>query len=203
MTLSKPKQTGSGGLLGRILETPDLVAVVQSLDPRTLYRLVEQVGLEDVGEIITLASTAQIEKIFDDDLWHSKRIGRDETFDPERFGLWLQVLLEAGEEFAARRRTELDPDIVALGFCRLVLVVDVDQLAVAMADPGDDERILDKALESSLYHEFDQYQVISRRSDGWDAVVTVDNHLVNAWGGRPAGQASGAGGTIRRTAKRV
>jgi hypothetical protein len=42
MTLSKPTQTGSGGLLGRILETPDLVAVVQSLGPRMLYRLVEQ-----------------------------------------------------------------------------------------------------------------------------------------------------------------
>ena len=173
MKLSKPPAHESGSLLSRLLDTPDLVGVVQSLEPRLLYQLIEHVGLEDASEIITLASTAQIERIFDDDLWRSEKIGRDESFDPERFGLWLEVLLEAGEQFAARRLTELDPDIVTLGFCRLVLVVDLDQMSYAMQHPGRQQRRLDKALESSLYHEFDQYQVIARRHDGWDAVLSI------------------------------
>jgi len=173
MALIKSRQSGSHDLLGRILETPDLVAVVQSLEPRALYQLVEKVGLEDAGAIIELASTAQLERIFDDDLWRSDRIGHDERFDPERFGLWLEILLEAGEEFAVRRLTDLDPDIVTFGFCKLVLVVDVDRLAIAMANPGAYQRMLLKAMESTLYHEFDQYQVIARNSDGWDAVLSI------------------------------
>jgi hypothetical protein len=133
----------------------------------------KRLGIEDAGAIIELASTAQLERIFDDDLWRSDRIGHDERFDPERFGLWLEILLEAGEEFAVRSLTDLDPDIVTLGFCKLVLVVDVDRLAIAMANPGAYERMLHKAMESTLYHEFDQYQVIARNSDGWDAVLSI------------------------------
>lgn len=165
----------SHALLDYILEEPQLVAAVQRLEPAVLTRLIEHVGLEDAGDIAALATTEQLERVFDEDLWKSERPGVDESFDADRFGLWLAVLVEQGAAFAAKKLAEMDQDLVTLGLSRHLFVIDIEQLAQRMsnADRGDEEDQLDKQLESGLYHEFEQYRVISRNHRSWEAIFAV------------------------------
>lgn len=160
-------------LLARMLEESSLVARVRELDAPTLCRVVRHVGLEDAGEIIGLATTEQLRDVFDEDLWESDEPGQDEAFDADRFALWLEILLESGEAFVADKLTELPEEVVTLGFQRQVLVIDLDALAVEMADRHRDVDLVEKALESCLYEEIDAYRIIARRHEHWDAVVAV------------------------------
>jgi hypothetical protein len=75
---------GPRALLARVLDQPDLVRTVQALEPRTLGKLIEHVGLEDAGELIALATTDQLGRIFDEELWSASRPGEAERFSPER-----------------------------------------------------------------------------------------------------------------------
>jgi hypothetical protein len=157
-------------LLMRILERPGLVAAVRELPGAVLGRLIDRVGLEDAGELVALASTAQLERVFDDDLWRAERAGGDETFRPERFALWLRIMFEAGEEALVRRLCELPPDLVALAIHRLVLVVDLDVLEEQLS-PGDEEaQALEQALDNSAFEEWEEFRVIAREPDAWDDV---------------------------------
>ena len=162
-------------VLARVLEQPELVTLVQSLEPRILGGLIGKIGLPDSGELIALATTEQIERIFDQDLWRSPRPGKDETFDGERFGLWLEVMLEAGPGFAACKLVELDEDLVTLALSRRLLVIDIDALAATMsqADRSAEDDLIDKALESTLSLELEEFRLIAREPDGWDALVAV------------------------------
>jgi hypothetical protein len=160
-------------LVRRILEQPSMVAAVESLAPQVLGRVIADLGLEDAGDIVALATTAQLAGIFDEDLWHSASPGKDEAFDADRFALWLEVMLEAGEAFAVRKLVELPEDLVTLAFHRQVLVINIEELAVrvsarAGANPSDDDVQVEKALESCLAEEIGEYRVISRRHQSWD-----------------------------------
>jgi hypothetical protein len=162
-------------LLQRILDQPNLVAAVQALPPQVLGRVIAHVGLEDAGEIVALATTSQLTGIFDDDLWHSGKPGKDETFDADRFALWLEVMLEAGEAFAAQTLAELPEDLVTLAFHRQVLVINIEELAISMSsrpnpDPLDDDAQVEKALESCLAEELGEYRIISRHHESWDTL---------------------------------
>lgn len=160
----------STALLLRILERPGLVAAVRALPGAVLGQLIERVGLEDAGALVALASTEQLERIFDADLWRPDRAGGDETFRPERFALWLRVMLEAGEAPTVQRLCELPQDLVALAVHRLVLVVDIDLLDEQLA-PGDEEaEAIAGALENSVCEEWEEFRVIARDPDAWDDV---------------------------------
>jgi hypothetical protein len=171
------KGVGTRSLLNRILESPEQVSALQNLPPPTLARLIHHVGLEDSGELVALATTQQLARIFDEDLWRSERPGREERFDPERFGLWLEVLLEMGADRAAARLAEMDEDFVTFALSGQILVLDLDALAMSRLGSGEgpdvDEALVDKALESSLSHELDRFLLISRRPESWDAVLSV------------------------------
>lgn len=173
----------AGKLLAVMLDTPDLVHVVQSLPPRVLARVIEHVGLEDAGELVALVTNQQLEDVFDHDLWRSEKPGEDETFDADRFVLWLSLLLESGEEFAARKLLDMDQDLVALALCKQLLVLDVERLDAAIAEPGIGAGVLiDKVLESSLTQEVEGYLLVARREDGFDTLIQLlttldrDNH---------------------------
>jgi hypothetical protein len=160
----------STDLLMRILERPGLVAAVRELPGAVLGKLIDRIGLEDAGDLVALASTAQLERIFDDDLWRADRAGSDETFRPERFALWLRVMLDAGEESLVQRLGELPPDLVALAVHRLVLVMDMDVLEEQLR-PGDEEaEALGHALEMSAVEEWEEFRLIARDPDVWDDV---------------------------------
>src|SRR5690349_15377716 len=113
-SLSRHDELPSTQLLLRILERPGLVAAVRELPGAVLGKLIDRIGLEDAGELVALASTEQLERVFDDDLWRADRAGADETFRPERFALWLRVMADAGEEALVERLCELPQGLVAL-----------------------------------------------------------------------------------------
>jgi Family of unknown function (DUF6178) len=163
----------SSKLLARLLEAPALADQIQSLPPAVLAKLVDHVGLEDAGEIVALATTEQLETVFDDHLWTNDRPGVEERFDDERFVVWLEAMLEAGDALVAEKLSELPEDLVALAFHRRILVVPLDALMNELGADADDADATEKALSNRLSEEFDEYQVIARGSDGWDAVLAT------------------------------
>jgi hypothetical protein len=168
------KYSGTHALLSRLLDQPNLVAAVQALPAPVLGKLIQHIGLEDCGEIVALATTEQLRGIFDDDLWRSERPGKDETFDARRFALWLEIMLEAGEAFAAHKLAELPEDLVTLALSRHILAINIEEMAIAMSDRhADDDGLTEKALESCLCEEIDVYRIISRNHEGWDAVLSI------------------------------
>lgn len=160
-------------LLVRLLDTPNLARQVAALSPASLSRLVDRVGLEDAGEIVALASTSQLVALLDEDLWKSERPGDDEEFDATRFVTWLTVLQEAGEAFAADRVAELSLDFVTLAFNKLLLVLNVDSMIEELDGGGDEVDRIEKALSNCAYEELDEFQLIARAADGWDAVWSL------------------------------
>ncbi len=177
MAATLAKSVGTQALLNRILESPEQVAAIQHLQPPVLTRLIHHVGLEDSGELVALASARQLARIFDDELWRNARPGQEERFDAERFGLWLEVMLEMGADRAAQKLTEMDEDFLTLALSHHILVVDLEELALSHRRHRegrlDAEALVDKALESSLSQEMDKYLVVARQPDGWDAVLAV------------------------------
>jgi len=175
-------QTGAPRrVLARLLHAPHLAEIVRRLDPKLLNQLVRQCGLEDCGEILALATTEQLTRVFDDDLWASDRAGAEEAFDADRFALWLEVLAELGPEVAARKLAEMDFDFVTAALSRLVLVLD-EELAIvqdAAAELGseweafDADALLEGALGRSASHELGGYTVVARRAASWDALLAV------------------------------
>src|SRR5690349_20593147 len=89
-------------LLDRILDTPHLAQVVPRLKPELLHRVVQSCGLEDSVELVALMTPDQLARIFDLDLWHADQPGLDEQFDADRFGVWLEVLVESGATVVAQ-----------------------------------------------------------------------------------------------------
>lgn len=162
-------------LVDQLLEHPELIKTVQALKPEALGKLIRHVGLEDCGAIVEWATTDQIAAVFDEDLWVSDRPGEEEAFDADRFATWLEVLLEAGEGFAAERVSEMDEELLILALCRHVLVINQDELAAGMSssDRSDEDDLLDKELDSCLYIDLDEYQIISRNHRSWDPFMSI------------------------------
>lgn len=173
MTLSTRHRESSSPfhLLRRLLDEPALLEQVQELSPSLLAKLIDRVGLEDAGEVVALATTEQLAHVFDEDLWKSDAAGEDETFDAERFAVWLGVLREAGDGFVAKRLSELPEELVTYAFHRHVVVLGLDALASDLSSGGDDVDSVEKALADCLSEELDEYLVISRLHVGWDDVL--------------------------------
>jgi hypothetical protein len=173
MTTNLRRSLPSTTLLTTLLDSPQLLRVVRELPAAAFSALVRHIGVEDAGEVVALATTPQLVAAFDEDLFVNARAGERETFDASRFAVWLEVLLEAGDEIAAHRIAELSEDFVVHALASLVLVLDHDALRARMGEGGDDAFLVDKAIESSLSEEIDGYLLISRRGEGWDAALAL------------------------------
>ncbi len=155
-------------LLVRLLDQPQLAKTVPALPPRALLSLIDQVGLEDAGERVALATVEQLARMFDEDLWRAARAGEEERLDPARVGVWVGVLWDAGERGVGDRLAELPEDLVALALHAQVLVIDLDEVTLQEVDAE-----LEKILDSGPSIDFGAYRVIARGHDGWDAVSTA------------------------------
>ena len=167
--------TRSANLLNRILDQPELVALVQRLEPDVLTRLIRHIGLEDAAEIVSMATVAQLHRVFDEDLWYSDTPGADESFNAARFILWLEVLQENGSGYAAEKIRQFDEDLLTLALSRHLLVLDREALVARMnleLDP-DQADLMDKALDSSLCQEFDQFVVVGRTHNAWEPIMAL------------------------------
>lgn len=177
MTISKRRTHGltrTRSLLNSLVELPDLASTIQALPAQTFAALVRKVGIEDASEIVALATTEQLVQAFDEDLFVSERAGERESLDIDRFVVWLEVLLEAGDEVAANRVAELDEDFVAHALGGVLLVLEEDALRDRLDDGNEYEaRLVDKSLESALTENIDGYILIAKQHDGWDAVFAL------------------------------
>jgi hypothetical protein len=177
MTLVKRGSQGlirTRSLLNSLIELPDLARTIQALPAQTFASLVRKVGVEDAGELVALATTEQLVQAFDEDLFVSDRAGERESLDVGRFVVWLEVLLEAGDEVAADRVAELDEDFVAHALGGVILVIEEDALRERLDDGDEDEATqVDKSLESALTEDIDGYMLVAKQHDGWDAVLAL------------------------------
>jgi Family of unknown function (DUF6178) len=186
--------------LARLLDTPFLARVVPHLPPETLHQLIRYRGLDACGELVTSATPAQLTFLLDLDLWRHARPGRDHLFDVDRFGEWLEVLVDTGHSVAARTVAALDTNLVVAGLSRYVRVFDpgiFEPTAQSDDEPTDrheamregDSMDVDEAMDAESMHADDApvhdssgdwlecevggYIVRARRADAWDAIVTL------------------------------
>lgn len=170
---SLDRSSSSKSFLLQLVDDPNLIQTVRALPESAFSALVRQIGIEDAGEVIALATTEQLVAAFDEDLFVNARPGERESFDPDRFAVWLEVLLEAGDAAAANKIAALSIDFVVHSLSQLVLVLDHDALQLQMGEGGRAARAADKAIESALSEEIDGYLLIARKPDGWDSVMAL------------------------------
>ena len=129
----------------RILDTPNLAHVVPQLQPGLLHQVIQTCGLEECGELVALASPAQLEGIFDLDLWRADGPGLDATFDADRFGVWLEVLVDVDSAVAARTLAGVDVGLVTTALAQYARVVHLATIPDAQsADDDDDDETAEK-----------------------------------------------------------
>jgi hypothetical protein len=175
---SAPRDRGSvDDRLARLLETTAFARLVPHLAPETLHQLVRHRGLEACGELVTSATPAQLTALLDLDLWRLDQPGRDEQFDVERFGEWLEVLVEAGESAAARTVAALDPHLIVTGLSRYLRPFDpgtFEPTASTDDEPADRHDLMHSETSPNVLEcEVGGYLVRARRADAWDAIVTL------------------------------
>ena len=196
-----PRDGGSAeNRLARLLDTPFLARVVPHLPPETLHQLIRYRGLEACGELVTSATPAQLTSLLDLDLWRPAQPGRDGQFDVDRFGEWLEVLVDTGHSVAARTVAALDKNVVVAGLSRYVRVFDpgiFEPTAQSDDEPMDrheamregdlmdvDEAVHAESMRAGdapkhdssgdwLECEVGGYIVRARRAAAWDAIVAL------------------------------
>jgi len=163
-------------LLARILDTPHLAKVIPQLKPELLHGIIQKCGLEDCGELLALVTPEQLAQVFDLDLWRAARPGEDEQFDADRFGVWIEVLLEAGAAVAAQKLAEMDADLVVAGLAQHALVY--DRGAITPYETLDGELVTFYAdgiskFDNGLRFDFGGYLLLAKRAESWEAIVEV------------------------------
>ena len=158
-TLTRRTDDGATSLIDRILDTPHLAQAVPQLPPEMLHRVIRNCGLEDCGAIVALATPEQLMRVFDLDLWRADQAGENEQFDADRFGVWLDVLVDAGVALAAQKLASMNADLLTVAFAKYVLVYDI----VAGV----------RVPDGATAFEVGGYRIVARRSGSWDAIVSV------------------------------
>ena len=159
-------------LLDRILNEPRLAQVVPRLQPEVLHRVIQHYGLEECGELVTLATPQQLARVLDLDLWRTERPGLDEQVDADRFGVWLEVMAESGVAIAAATLAAIDPDLVTAGLAQHVLVFDYAVVAPLTSLDGEALPRM-SAFDECLRCEIAGYVMVARRTESWDAIAAV------------------------------
>ena len=163
--------------LARLLDTPFFARVVPHLAPETLHQLIQYRGLDACGELVTSATPAQLTSLLDLDLWRHAQPGRDEQFDVDRFGEWLEVLVDTGDSVAARTVAALDQHLVIVGLSRYLRLFDpgtFEPTASSDDEPVDRNEMMNSETSGDVLEcEVGGYLVRARRTDAWDAIVTL------------------------------
>ncbi len=158
--------------LARVLDGPHLARLVPHLAPETLHQLIRRSGLDTCGELVASATPEQLTSVLDLDLWRRAQPGRDEQFDADRFGEWLEMLVESGETVAARIVAALDEHLVIAGLSRHIRVL--DPAAIDLSASIDDELIAPDVMPpESPECELGGYLVRAIRAEAWDAIVAL------------------------------
>ena len=174
------RSRSSARLLDRILNTPQLARVVPQLQPEVLHRLIQHCGLEDCGELLTLATPGQLTRVFDLDVWRASAPGGDEQFDAGRFGTWLEVMVDTGVSSAAATLAAMDVNLLAAAFVEHIRVFDYAAVAPFITIDGDVTS--GASFSDGVRAEIGGYVVTAKRLDHWDAITAVLNTLADEHG---------------------
>lgn len=161
------------------------VRLVPRLPAEQLHQLIKHRGLEASAELVAAATAEQLNAILDLDLWRHTVPGQDHAFDVERFGEWLEVLIDAGDAVAARTVATMNADIVMAGLSRYVRVFDpgIFEPTAHSDDEAGDRHDAMREGDSNFLHrdvlgdrhecEVGGYVVRARRVGAWDAIVAL------------------------------
>ncbi len=130
--------------------------------------MIQRCGLEDCAALIGVVTPAQLSAVFDLDLWNSPLPGGEELFDTDRFGIWLDVLLESGADVAASTLAALDVNVVTTAFAQFVRVYDPATLLKTM-----DGEMIEAELTAELTCDIGGYRIAAQRADSWDAITAI------------------------------
>src|SRR5262249_55254892 len=159
------------GLLERILSTPDVALVIPRLQPEVLHKVIQTCGLEDCSELVALATPQQLQRVFDLDLWRAARPGLNDQFDADRFGTWLDVLMESGASVAAHKVAAMDAELVIAALAQHVRVF--DSAAVSSYQTLDGEIIERRRASDEPTCEIGGYLFEATRTGSWDSIVAL------------------------------
>ncbi|MBN2714513.1 MAG: hypothetical protein JXX14_01585 [Deltaproteobacteria bacterium] len=160
-------------LLNELLSLPNLLDALQALPASDFHQIILHTGLEDCGELVAMATSSQLEELFDADLWHNTAPGEIAHFDSNRFVRWLDILLEAGENTVMEKICEMDGELLLYAMASQLLVLSSEELAQFFSGEDDDSRQVDILLDSCMYEELYEFQVISRNPETWDTLLTI------------------------------
>lgn len=152
------KSGSSTKLMRKLLDHAGLPELVPRLQTPTLTRLIETLGVEDSGPLIAHTSTRQLQRVFDETLWHSLSPGAVERMEPQVFLRWLLVLLEQGDGFVAERLQALGLQFVAAQLQHHLGAYDMQDTLKGLDD--DTEQI-------------GQYLVTPKTPEDWDLLRSV------------------------------
>jgi hypothetical protein len=161
--------------LDRLLKTPDLARAVPHLHPEILHRAIQICGLEDAAELVALATSEQLGRILDVDIWRGGTPGVDEEFDADRFGVWLEVLMQSGAAVACEKLIGLDLEVVVAGFSGHTAVF--EQAAISSYTTLNGEQMPGRVSNDALTAEIGGYVIEAGRTSVWDTIVDLLAHL--------------------------
>ena len=101
-----------------LLSSDDAAGAVAALSPNEVFELVHEVGFEDAGDLLALATPAQFVGCFDLDGWQK------DTLDVVALRPWMWALFETGFEKATQVWGTLDAELRALILQREVKIYD-------------------------------------------------------------------------------
>lgn len=162
---------GTQQQLARLLELPHLAQVVPHLAPDVLHRWIRHAGVDRCLDLLDATTPAQLTTILDLDLW-TPLPGQDERFDADRFGEWLEHLVERDPASAAGLVTRFDRALVVTGFSEYLRVLDPGVLepTAQTDDEAADHTIF---ATDGITAEIGGYLVQARRPETWDAIVAL------------------------------
>ena len=134
--------------------------------------MIDAVGLEDCVDVVAQATPAQLSHIFDLDLWRPSRPGLDEQFDIDRFGLWIEVLVDAGVEIAAAKLAGMPLEQLVAGFALYTRVFDLGSV-ISFETTSGETWDYSTPVKGRSGIEIGGYHVVARREDAWDAIAAV------------------------------
>jgi len=145
------------------MSAPDVAQVVREADHRILHQVMRAVGTDEAVGLLRFASPAQITRIVDLDLW-TPRPGQTDRFDPERFGEWVEALVEEDIALALAILRELGVAFTTTAISQ--------HIAVCSRSTAEQRGLVDSAVT----HEIGALVLVARRPDAFHAIVAVLDH---------------------------
>ena len=160
--------------LARLFDQPQLARIVPHLAPEVLHQLIRHTGLDRCVDVVEATTREQLSTILDLDLWTPDVAGHDDQFDADRFGYWIESLVDRDAATAARIVARFDRPLVIAGLSRYLRVIDPGTLEpTAHSDDEPWEPPAGSQAMEGMTSELGGYLLQARRPDAWDALVEM------------------------------